>query len=184
MAAIDLSNSTLLDPVAKGINDILPKLPAGLFALVFGLILIRVLSWIARAILGLIRLPAGFRGILSSLIDGLLLIFLIIVVLQALGLANIALVFSGSVALVGLAIATGAGSVTSDVMAGLFLARDRDFNVGDELRAGDGPTEGVVESMDMRRTRLRAKNGQLHVIPNSVIERREWVVVAKKRDMK
>ena len=182
MAVIDVSSNALLDPVFRGINDVLPKLPAALVALLFGLIVIRILSWTGDAIIGLMRMPRGLKGILGSMLDTLLWIFLIVSVLQTLGLSSIALIFSGSLAAVGLALGFGASTLAADILAGVFLAQDRDFSVGDEVRAGDPPIDGVVESMDMRRTRIRGTDGKLHIMPNSVIERKEWVVLAKKKD--
>jgi small-conductance mechanosensitive channel len=103
--------------------------------------------------------------------------------LHALNLDNLALVFSGGIAAIGLAMGVGGSALASDVLSGVFLAQDKDFNIGDFIRAGDPPVEGVLESMDMRRTRITDKDGKLHVIPNSVIERKEWVVLTRKRDM-
>jgi small-conductance mechanosensitive channel len=75
--------------------------------------------------------------------------------------------------------AAGGSTLVADIIAGIFLARDADFNVGDEVIVGERPTMGVVESMDARRTRVRDENGILHVLPNSVIERKEWIVIRK-----
>ncbi|MBW3538286.1 mechanosensitive ion channel family protein [Candidatus Parcubacteria bacterium] len=179
---MDILTNVLTDPIVKGFYDVLPKVPQVVVALLFGFVLIRILSWIAQAFLGLVRLPKGLRGIIVSLMDGLLWVFLIIAILQSIGLGQVALAFSGSVVALGLALGAGASSLAADILAGIFLAKDRDFSVGDELMAGDKPTEGVVESMDMRRTRIRDKDGRLHIIPNSVIERKEWVVLAKSKD--
>ncbi len=180
---VNLGANSLTDPLIDGFNHIVPKLPGALIALLVGIVIIRVLSWIAQGLIGLIRLPRGLKGILVSLIDGLLWVFLTISVLQALGLNNVALVFSGSVAALGLALGAGASTLAADILAGVFLARDRDFSLGDKVVAGENKTEGIVEAMDMRRTRIRGKDGQLHVIPNSVIERKEWVLIAKKKDL-
>lgn len=179
MTELDFSYEHLLDPVAQGINNLLPKLPVALMSFAFGLILIKLIFLFVRGALRLWRMPQGLRSILLSLINGLLWIFLVISVMQSLGLNNIALVFSGSVAALGLAIAAGASSITADIMAGIFLAKDKDFSVGDEVRAGEG-AEGTVEAMDMRRIRIRDKDGKLHIIPNSIIERKEWVLLAAK----
>jgi small-conductance mechanosensitive channel len=127
--------------------------------------------------IGFARLPHGLKGIIFSLVDALLWVFLIIGVLQALGLNNIALAFSGSLAAVGLAFGVGASSLAADI-----LAKDRDFAVGDLVMAGEGPTEGVIESMDMRRIRIRDKSGHLHVIPNSVVERKEWILKERRAE--
>lgn len=180
MTKLDLQLPNLADPLIEGINNIAPRLPRALVTLLAGYILIKLFSVLARAVLSAFRLPQGLRGILVSLIDALLWIFLIISILQSLGLDRLALIVSGSLAASGLALAMGASSLVADIIAGIFLSRDRDFSVGDEVTAGENTTTGTIESMDMRRTRIRDKNGQLHVIPNSVVERKEWIVLAKK----
>ncbi|HSH31137.1 MAG TPA: mechanosensitive ion channel domain-containing protein [Candidatus Saccharimonadales bacterium] len=182
MTPLDLSTDNLANPLIQGINDVLPNLPKALVLLLFGFVLIKIVSWVAQLLLQLVRLPKGLKGILVSLMDALLWVFLIISLLQALGLTNVALAFSGSIVALGLALGTGAASLAADILAGIFLAQDKDFNIGDEVKAGEGGTEGVIQSMDMRRTRILAKDGKLHIMPNSVIERKEWVVLAKKRD--
>jgi hypothetical protein len=37
--------------------------------------------------------------------------------------------------------------------------------------------------MDARRIRLRDDKGLLHIVPNSVVERKEWVVVRKRTEV-
>ena len=179
----DLFNNAMVEAIKRGADSILPRIPEAIVAFLIGFVIIKVLGWLIEFGLTLVRLPKGLKGILASLASAILWVFLLVSVLQALGLTGLALIFSGSVATLGLALGLGASSLASDVLAGVFLAQDRDFVIGDEVSAGDKPTEGIVESMDMRRTRIRDKKGQLHVIPNSVIERKEWVVLTKKKDL-
>ncbi|HSX41603.1 MAG TPA: mechanosensitive ion channel family protein [Candidatus Saccharimonadales bacterium] len=183
---IDTSPSHLFDSLAQNINDLLPKLPTAAATLLVGLVVIRILSWIASWLLSFIRMPKGLRGIIVSLIDILLSVFLTIVTLQALGLSNVAFAFSAAVAAIGLALGNGSVTIVQDILAGIFLAKDHDFSVGDVVRVAEEPgqpgVEGVVEAMDMRRTRVRDEKGYLHIFPNSYIERREWVLLAKKKD--
>jgi hypothetical protein len=35
--------------------------------------------------------------------------------------------------------------------------------------------------MDARRIRIRDKEGLLHIIPNSLVERKEWIVVSRRK---
>lgn len=173
----------IIDPITFAFQTILPKIPLAIFSLLIGIVIIRVLSWIAQFIVGFARIHAELKSIIISMIDALLWIFLVISVLQTLGLDNLALAFSGSLAAVGLAMGVGGATLASDILGGIFLAGDRDFNVGDEIKAGENGTIGILEKMDMRRIRMRDKEGKLHVIPNSVIERKEWVVLTKKKDL-
>lgn len=174
---LDFSHDQLIYPIADAVNEMLPRLPGALVTLLVGIVVIRLLLWLAEAILGLVKLPKGLRGILESMIHFLLWIGLLVTILQTLGLGSLAIIVSGSVAVLGIALATGATALVQDVLAGIFLAKDRNFTLGGNIIAGDPPVEGVVESMDMRRVRIRSKDGHLHVIPNSVVERKEWVVL-------
>lgn len=176
MLPFDLSNNSLTEPTVTGASHILSRIPVALGALLFGVVVIRLLSWTVQFLIGFAHIPKGLKSILASLLDALLWIFLVIGLLQVLGLNNIALAFSGSVVAVGLALGTGASTLASDILAGVFLANDRHFSVGDHVLAGEN-TEGIVESMDMRRTRIRDAKGQLHIIPNSLVERKEWVLI-------
>lgn len=177
-------NPSVFDSAISKIQKVLPTLPNVLLGFLIGIVLVKLLTWVAEMLLGLGRWPRGLKDILVSLIHAVLWIFLIITTLNALGLGNLALILSGSVVAVGLALGSGISSLATDILGGISLSHDRDFNLGDEVIAGDKPVQGIVEKMDMRRTRIRAKDGKLHVIPNSVIERKEWVLIAKKSDLK
>ncbi len=179
-----ISSTALFDQVVASFDRIAPKVPIAVLGVLFGIVLIRIIAWIVQLSLSLVRLPKGLRGIIISLVDALLWVFLTITFLQNLGLSNLALIFSGGVAALGLALGAGASSLAADILAGIFLAQDRDFDIGDQVSAGEKPTVGIVESMDMRRTRIRDKDGHLHVIPNSVIERKEWIIMAQPKPQK
>jgi small-conductance mechanosensitive channel len=75
-------------------------------------------------------------------------------------------------------------TLVKDVLSGIFLARDRDFGIGDIVQAGESKVEGEIISMDLRRTRIRDTKNHIHSLPNSVIEGREYVLITKKRDRK
>lgn len=180
-----LANSPLFDRAIDRIqNDILPKLPNVLLGFLIGLVLVKLLTWAADLIIGAVRMPKGLKDILVSLIHAILWMFLVISTLNGLGLSQLALVLSGSVVAIGLAVGSGASSLAADILAGISLSGDRDFNIGDEVMAGEKPVQGIIEKMDIRRTRIRAKDGKLHVIPNAVVERKEWVLVTKKSERK
>jgi small-conductance mechanosensitive channel len=94
--------------------------------------------------------------------------------LNALGLDEVALAVSGSIALVALALGTAVSGTTSDIIAGVFLASDEDFKVGYTVTAA-GVT-GVIKSIDLRKSRILAEDGKLHVVPNTAVETatRQW----------
>jgi small-conductance mechanosensitive channel len=179
---IELTTS-FTDHVVKGFNHILPLIPNALFDLLLGILIIRVLEKVAKFVMNLLHLQPGLRDVLSSIIAILMWVYLTIAILGELGFNGVIYFFTGSVAAIGIAMAAGGSTLVSDVIAGIFLARDRDFNVGDEVIIGETPTLGVVEHMDARRIRLRDDKGILHIIPNSVVERKEWVVIRRRKDV-
>jgi small-conductance mechanosensitive channel len=158
-------------------------LPAALFDVALGYIVIRIIVRIVRRTMKFAHIQAGLRGVINSLLETTLWLFLMVQLLTDLGFSGVIFFFSGSIAALGIAMAAGGSTLVSDIVAGIFLARDSDFNVGDEVLAGETPTQGVIERMDARRTRLRGADGVLHIIPNSVVERKEWVLVHRRAEM-
>lgn len=168
--------------LATNLSKLVHNLPNAILTAIVGFIVIRLVSLLAGWLIGFVRMPKGLKEILLSLFDALLTVFLVIVVLQTLGLNNAAFVFT--VVIAGLGIALGNGSVTlvADVIAGIYLARDRNFSVGDIVAAGSPLVEGEIISMDMRRTRIRDQKGRVHSLPNTGIERNEYILITKRRD--
>lgn len=69
----------------------------------------------------------------------------------------------------GLAIGFGAQSLVKDVISGFFLLLENSVRVGDVVEvAGVG---GVVEGIELRTIRLRDLSGNVHVVPNGVIDK-------------
>ena len=142
----------------------------GLLALALGARLIRAGGKEARVKPALIDLAvAGLRGI------GLLA--LLSSTLQVLGLDSIALAVGGSISLIALGIATAAKGNLGDIIAGVFLASDPDFGTGFSITTNT--ISGIIEHVDLRKTRIRAADGRLHVMPNKLVEGNIWVVEAR-----
>jgi len=153
------------------------KLPTLLLTLIVGFILIKIIKAVLHGLVGFSRANLALKGILFSVLDVALWIFLIAALLQQVGLTQISLALSGTVAISALALSAGSASFVQDLVAGIFLAQDNDFNAGDRIKA-DG-IEGVVERMDARKIRLRDDKGQLHIFPNSYFDRSTWIVLKK-----
>lgn len=102
-------------------------------------------------------------------------------VLQALNLSQLAFAIGGSISLVALGIATAASGNLGDIIAGVFLASDPDFGNGFVIKTHD--IEGQIERIDLRKTRIRAADGRLHIIPNKDIENNVWIVEKRPEPM-
>jgi small conductance mechanosensitive channel len=69
----------------------------------------------------------------------------------------------------GVAIGFGAQSLIKDIISGFFIVFENQYSVGD-LISVDSMT-GIVEEMELRITKLRNANGDLHMIPNGEIKK-------------
>ncbi len=86
-------------------------------------------------------------------------------VLSALGVDLGPLLASAGIA--GVAIGLAAQNIVRDMLNGILILLEGQFNVGESITAA-GVT-GVVESMTLRKTTLRDNDGTLYVVPNSQI---------------
>ncbi|MBI5878042.1 MAG: mechanosensitive ion channel [Chloroflexi bacterium] len=69
--------------------------------------------------------------------------------------------------LLGLAIGFGAQTLVKDLLGGLFILLEDQFNVGDGVRVGG--VSGAVERITLRATYLRDADGTRHLVPNGEI---------------
>lgn len=69
----------------------------------------------------------------------------------------------------GLAIGFGAQSVVKDLISGFFILWENSVRIGDVVEVAG--VAGVVEEIELRTIKLRDLSGNLHVVPNGVIDR-------------
>lgn len=163
--------------VTFSLVEIIPRIPIALIAILLGYIIIKLIGRFLGRILSWTKWPLGLQEIMATLIKAAMWVFLLITILQILGLTSVALAVTGSFAILLIGFSTGISSTVSDLMAGLQLANDKDFKVGYRVKAGDQKTEGVVRAMDIKKTRIESDDGKLHILPNGLIEKNEWVVL-------
>lgn len=81
-----------------------------------------------------------------------------------------------SAGLAGVALGFGAQTVVKDMLAGFFIILENQYRVDDVVQiSGVGfpatPVEGTVRSITLRKTTLRDRDGNVHIIPNgSIVE--------------
>jgi small-conductance mechanosensitive channel len=68
------------------------------------------------------------------------------------------------VGIAGLAFSFGAQALVKDIISGMFILIEDQVRIGDVVKIGDHA--GVVEDISLRTIRLRALDGELHIIPN------------------
>jgi len=170
----------LLDTLSAWAGFLLAKLPAAVATFVGGWLGIKLLGAVLGRSLRATHTEPTIADLFKSAITIALWIIVIAAVLQTLGLSEIALAVSGSVALVALGIASAASGTLADIIAGVFLVSDPDFRVGDTVTTG-GIT-GVIQSIDLRKTRILAVDGKVNVVPNQAVEKVAWVVESRREE--
>lgn len=72
--------------------------------------------------------------------------------------------------IVGVALGFGSQTLVRDFLSGIFVLIEDQYGVGDIVDL-DGQTSGVVESVSLRTTRVRAVDGTLWHVPNGEVRR-------------
>lgn len=161
--------------------DSLPILVSGIFLAVIGIVVIKILSKLLAKFIDYVRISLGLKEIILILAKAGLWVLLTIGILQILGLSNIALALSGFVAAFSIGISQGFTHMVGDLVAGIQLANDQDFRVGDKVEVGSNEQriKGYIVEMDTKKTRILDNNNKLHIIPNSVVDRNEWIILER-----
>jgi small conductance mechanosensitive channel len=151
------------------------KLPHLLVVAVIAFVLMRLLHLITysmtRAAERHSPMPAHIAQVktVSGIVrtTGLAFIWLIagLQILDTLGVNLAPLLASAGIA--GIALGLAAQNIVKDVLNGILILIEDQFNVGDTVRLAG--VSGTVEAMTLRKTTVRDIDGTLYVIPNSQI---------------
>jgi len=150
----------------------LPKL---LFALLLAVIFQRIVAFFvgrmqkrADALVGNAQRASQLRTMSSILRATSYAIVGFYLLTQILGAIGVSLgPFIASAGVIGLGISFGAQSIFKDMLTGIFILIEDQYNVGDTIKIA-GLT-GNVEDLSLRVTKLRDGDGTLYIVPNSQI---------------
>ncbi|MGE5588892.1 MAG: mechanosensitive ion channel family protein [Clostridia bacterium] len=113
------------------------------------------------------RKARTLRSLLKSLLRYAIYVFAGISILGELGVDTTSLLAGAGLA--GLALGFGAQNLVRDVINGFFILFEDQFAVGDYVTVAD--SEGIVESVGLRTTSIRAFSGALQIVPNGQISK-------------
>ena len=142
-------------------------------------------SRLENAVVG--RRARTVRGMLKSILKFTIAAVAVLAILDLLGFETRSVLAGAGI--LGIIIGLGSQSLISDVVAGVFILYEDQFNVGDHVTIGG--IEGVIEEMGFTVGRLRDFNGDLHFVRYGTIGRvtnhsrgriRAWVDVPVSRD--
>lgn len=104
-------------------------------------------------------------AILRATAYGIISFIVLLHILSVLGINLTPLLASAGV--VGVGIGLGAQSLFKDIINGIFILIENQYNVGDTVKLAS--LTGTVEDLTLRLTTLRDRDGTLYFIPNSQI---------------
>lgn len=161
-------------------NNFGPKIPVVLVTLAIGYIAIKMFLSLLRRILCLVKTRVAFQSLILSFSKIIMWILLLSELARQLGLSNLALTISGSVVALSFGLASGISNLANDIIAGVYLARDSDFEKGFRIKTGD--IEGIVDRVDIRKVRIKSDDGKIHILPSSKLDTTGWTIIDREKE--
>ncbi|WP_418286738.1 mechanosensitive ion channel domain-containing protein [Halorubrum sp. DTA46] len=165
--------------LARSLLDFLESVTAAIPRILSGLVFLG-LSYVAvRVVLAFVRgsvrrVYADDRQLVGNLIVTIVAVFLWFAValtfLKIVGMGDIAASLGTAVGFIALGVSYALSEMIEDTVAGVYLLRDPDFNVGYRIDA-KGVT-GTVAAIELRKTRIDTDDGDRVVLANREIESR------------
>lgn len=137
-------------------------------------IVIKRSSLVVRKILSRKFEEATILNLFESIFTGVAWFSVTLIVLGTLGFNQIAASLGTASGFVALGISFALKNVLSDTVAGIYLAKDSDFNNGDKVEV-DG-VKGEITEVGLRKSRIELEDGNLRVINNSDVEKK-WTLI-------
>ncbi|WP_226482910.1 mechanosensitive ion channel domain-containing protein [Natrinema amylolyticum] len=163
---------TILSELIDDAVTAIPKVISGALFLVLAYFVIKLALLLTRSVLERMH-PADQTLIvdLSVTIVGLFLWFgAVLAFLKIVGLGDVAASLGTAGGFVGLGVAFALKEMIADTVAGVYLLRDPDFEVGDTVETAS--VTGTVTRIDLRKTRIRADDETLVVLANRDVEKK------------
>jgi len=112
------------------------------------------------------RRRVTFVGLIQNIVKYIVYFCVSMMVLEDLGIDPTPILAGAGI--VGLTVGLGAQKIVQDLLNGLLLLFEDQILHGDYIKIGD--TEGVVEQLSLRITRVRDRFGRLHILRNGEIQ--------------
>ena len=165
-------NETITD-LADGVSAAVPRLISGVVFAAIAYVLIKLTLGVLGATLrGYYPERQTIVAQLAVTVVGIFLWFgAALSVLKIVGFGDIAASLGTAVGFIALGISYALSEMIEDVVAGVYLLRDPDFEPGDRVLVGE--TEGEVTAIELRKSRFRLDSGDTAVRANRDVES-EW----------
>lgn len=154
------------NPTVNALYQAIPSVIKSVQIIVIAMLISIAVRWIMRK--GLARSKRGITivKLLDSFIKYLVAIIALLMVLGAWGVDTTALLASAGI--LGLVIGLGAQSLIADIIAGVFIVFEGEYQVGD-IVVIDG-WRGTVDEIGIRTTKIVDAGGNIKIVNNSEIK--------------
>jgi small-conductance mechanosensitive channel len=156
------------------ITDLIPRLFGVAMILIFGSILLNIVTRLIGLTATRARVKTAIIDLTRAAVSLIGWTLIIAGIMGQIGLSELSLALGGTISFIALGIATAANGNLADIIAGVFLASDPDFGNGFTVTSNN--IAGRIERIDLRKTRIRAADGKLYIVPNRKIESEVWIV--------
>lgn len=176
IVAIGTIVSQTIEGFLDNIATALPRILTGIVFLAVSYVGIKLVMLVLRPIL-----HRTFRGqpIYVRLVSTVIIVFLwfgvLLSFLTTVGLGPIAASLGTASGFLALGVSYALSDMIKDAVAGVYLIRDPDFEVGDRVVAVD--MEGVVQSIELRKTRFDVGNDTV-IRANGEVEKK-WTLKSR-----
>jgi len=172
-----LTGGDVADKLGEWLRDAARSLVRIVLVVIIALVVLRLLrAAVGRIVAGVLSAQGEPTAVLRQRADTLgrvaestgrvvVIVIAMMMILTNLGMDIGPLIASAGLA--GIAIGLGAQSLVRDMINGFFILFEDQFGVGDVITVG--AESGTVETIDLRRTVLRAVDGSQIIIPNGEI---------------
>jgi hypothetical protein len=159
-----------VDEFVRGVVGALPEVVSGLLFVSLAYVAIKVALSLLRATLD--RIYPAEQDLVVELFVTVVGVFLwfgaALSLLKILGMGDVAASLGTATGFVALGVSYALSNMIADTVAGVYLLRDPDYNLGDTVTAA-GET-GVVRDIGLRKTRIEREDGDLVIVANSKVD--------------
>jgi small-conductance mechanosensitive channel len=156
--------------LTAGVQAAIPRVLSGLIFITLAYILIRVVLAVLRQ--SLERLYSERQSLVADLfvtVAGIFMWFGVgLAFLKIIGMGDLAASLGTAVGFIALGISYALSEMIEDTVAGVYLLKDPDFEVGDRVSVGS--IEGTVAAIELRKSRFTLENGDTTVLANRDVE--------------
>jgi small-conductance mechanosensitive channel len=159
-----------VDTFVAGVVDALPAFLTAIVFLPLAYVAIRLATAVVRRVLQ--RFHPSQHTLVVDLYVAVVTVFLwfgaLLALFKILGFGDVAASLGTASGFIALGISYALSDMIEDTVSGVYLLRDPDFEVGDQVSVGG--KAGEVTAIGLRKSRLRTDDGDVLVIRNRDVE--------------